>query len=166
MGLGAVGRGRDLFQIVMLQGAGAPALHLLEVVLALYVAHKQQTLQRLYIGASGDHVHRHRDSGVVVVTKLGKDRFGVLAWLDEIPIFVFPVLCRLVSDLFTKGITFAKFFPYRLDDVVGVAVGLGEDQGLGHFLAAWKYLGQTVSEGLDDRSDLAGIDDVPIQLFG
>jgi hypothetical protein len=44
---------------------------------------------------------------------------------------------------------------HNLHDVVGMAVVLGEDQGLGHLGTAVKDLcEETVAEGLDDRADL------------
>jgi hypothetical protein len=47
-----------------------------------------------------------------------------------------------------------------------VAVGLGEDQGLGNFLTPRKNLRQLVTEGADDGADLVGVDDVAVELGG
>ncbi len=53
------------------------------------------------------------------------------------------------------------------DDVLGVGVVLGEDEGLGHPGAAGKDLGEElVLEGLDDGADLVRGDHVAVELVG
>jgi len=46
-----------------------------------------------------------------------------------------------------------------------MAVRLGKDERLGNFIAVGKYFRQFVLECLDDIANLAGIDDVLIQLL-
>ena len=136
----------------MAEGAGAAALHLLEVVAAFHVAHEQQALQRLHVGAGGDHVHGDSDAGEVVVAELGEDGLGILV--------------GLVGDLFAEGVPLAELLADDLDDVVGVAVGLGEDEGLGDLGAAGENLGEFLAEGSDDGADLVRHDDAIVELFG
>lgn len=45
-----------------------------------------------------------------------------------------------------------------------MAVGLGKDQGFGHFLASRENLRQLVAEGADDGAYLVGVDDVAVKL--
>ena len=47
-----------------------------------------------------------------------------------------------------------------------MAVGLGEDEGLGHFFAAGEDGRQVVAEGADDGADLVRVDDVAVELGG
>ena len=150
VGLAARGGGRDFLQIVMVEGAGAAALHLLEIVAAPHVAHEQQAFQRLHVGARGDHVHRHGDARIVVVAELRQDGFRV---------FVGPV-----GDLLAKLVALAEFLAHGLDDVVGVAVGLGEDQCLRNFAAARKYRRQLVAEGTDNRAYLIRVDEIAVKF--
>ncbi|MCS1408503.1 MAG: hypothetical protein M2R45_01679 [Verrucomicrobia subdivision 3 bacterium] len=124
--LGGRGGRRDLLQVVIVEGARAAALHLLKVIAALHVAHEKQALKRLDVGAGGDHVHGHGDARIVVVAKLGENGLGV---------FLNPV-----GDLLAEFIAFGEFLAHGLDDVVGVAVGLGENQRFRHFAPARKYL--------------------------
>ena len=61
---------------------------------------------------------------------------------------------------------FGEFLAHGLDDVVGVAVGLGENKRLRDFIAAREYFRKLVSEGADDSANLIRIDDVAIELLG
>ena len=126
MGLGGSGR-RDLPEVVRHENAGAAALHLLEVVSGFDVAHEQQAFERLHVGAGGDHVHGDGDARVVIVAK---GRQGGLRVLGS------------VGDLAAELVAFAELLSDGLDDVVGVAVGLGEDQGLGKFPRPGNICGQ------------------------
>ena len=152
VGLATGGGGRDFLEIVMVKRAGAAALHLLEIVAALHVAHEEQAFERLDVGAGGDHVHGHGDARVVVVAELGKDGFGV--FFD------------LVGDLLAECVALAEFLAHGLDDIVGVAVGLGKNQRFGNFGTARKYLRQLVVEGADDRADLVRVDDGTVKFLG
>lgn len=67
-------------------------------------------------------------------------------------------------ELLAEGIAFAELFTDGLDDVVGVAVGLGEDESLGHFLPAREDFRQLVAESADDGANLVRIDDGTVQL--
>ena len=61
----AAASGRHGLQVGRRDHPRAPALHLLEVDLRLHVAHEDQALQRLDVGAGGDHVHGDGDARVV-----------------------------------------------------------------------------------------------------
>ena len=47
-----------------------------------------------------------------------------------------------------------------------MAVGFGEDKGLGHFISSGEQGRQCVAKGADDVADLAWIDDVTVELGG
>ena len=151
-GLGAVGAVADALEAVAIEAAHAAALHLLVVALAAHVAHEEQHFQRLHVGAGGDHVHGDGDARVVVVAEAGEDAVGVFF--------------GLVGDLLAEGVALAIDLAHDVDDVVGVAVGLGEDQGLGRFLAGGEDLRLHGGlHGLDHLADLAGVDDGAIQFL-
>ncbi len=122
--------------------ARAAALHLLEIALRADHAQEEQALQRLDVGAGGDHIHRHGDARVVGVAEAGDQVFGLLAR-------------GAVGDLLAELVALAELLPDDLDDVFGVRIILGEDQRLGHFRAPGEDLGkQPVPKGLDHRADL------------
>ena len=64
---------------------------------------------------------------VVVVAELREDRLRV--FLD------------LVGDLLAELVALGELLAHSLDDVVGMAVGLGEHKRLRDFTAAGEYLG-------------------------
>ena len=59
-----------------------------------------------------------------------------------------------------------KNVPGRTRTVLGVQVGLGEDERLGDLGAAGEDLRQPVAEGADHEPDLLGVDDVAVELAG
>ena len=139
-------------QIVTGQGSCTASLHLLKIVLAPHVPHEDQALNGLDVGSRGDHIHGDGDTGVVIVTERAEHALGVLGG---------------IGDLFAELVPFSKLLPHDLDDIVGVAVGLGEDQGLGHLTATGEQGGkQILLERAYHGTDLTGIDNVPIQLCG
>ena len=148
VGLGR-SRRRDLPEVVGIKDAGPPALHLLEIVPRFDVAHEQQAFERLHVGAGGDHVDGNGDARVVVVAKGCKRGLGVPG---------------TVSDLAAEVVALAELLPDGLDDVVGVAVGLGEDQSLGKFVTPWKHLPPLVAERAHNRSYLVGVHDRAVEL--
>ena len=152
VGLGADGGGRDFFQVVPIQRARATAFHLLEIVAAFHIAHEQQALQRLDVGAGGDHVHGDGNARVILIAELLQHGLGVFL--------------GFVGEFFAEGVALVKFLAHGLDDVVSVAVGFGEDQGFGHFGASGKNLRQFVAEGADDGAYLVKVYDVAVQLRG
>jgi hypothetical protein len=89
---------------------------------------------------------------------LGEDGFGVFV--------------VLVGDLLAEGVPLAELLADDVDDVVGVGIGLGEDEGLGDLVGAGgvgavgEDLGQFIAEGADDGANLGGIDDVAVEFFG
>ena len=151
VGLAAGRGGGDLLEVVVIEGAGAAALHLLEIVPAPHVAHEQQAFERLDVGAGGHHVHGHGDARVVVVAELREDGFRVFG--------------GFVGDLLAELVALAELLAHRLDDVVGVAVGLGEDERFRNFGAARKYLRPLVPKGADDGANLVRVDDGTVQFL-
>ena len=141
----------------MVERARAAAFHLLEVALRLHIAQEEEALERFDVRAGGDHVHRDGDARMVFVAELGEDRFRVLL--------------VLVGDLFAERVALAEFLADDLDDVVGVRIGLGEDERLGHFVGAvgggafGENGRQLVAEGADDGADLRGVDDVAVEFL-
>ena len=132
--------------------ADAAALHLLEEVAAAHVAHKEHHLHRLDVGAGGDHVHRDHDAGVEAVAELVNQYLRGSAG-------------GAVGDLLAEVVALGELLPNDVDDIVRVAVVLGEDDGLGHVFAAWENLGvDAVAESLNDRADLVHRDHGPVKL--
>lgn len=142
----------------MIEGAGAASFHLFEVAARFDVAHEEEAFEGFDIGAGGNHVDGDCDAGVVFVAKLGKDG-----------LWVFLVF---IGHLFAEGIALPELLAHDLDDVVGMGVGLGEDEGLGDFVfallvgAVGEDDGELVAEGADDGENLRGVDDVLVELLG
>ena len=128
--------------------------HLLEEHARLDRAQEEQHLQRLDVGAGGDHVHGDGDARVVGVAELGDQLFGRLA-------------ADAVGDLLAEVVALAKLLADDVDDGLGVAVVFGEDQGLGHNRAAGEDLGEeAVAVGAHDGADLVGRHDLAVELAG
>ena len=102
-----------------------PQLHLLEEAAAAHVAHEEHHLYWLDVGAGGNHVNGDDDAGVIAVAEGGEQVFR-------------PGPGGLVGDLLREVVALIEDQPGDADDVVGVAVVLGEDDGLGHVAAAGK----------------------------
>ena len=98
-------------------GAGAAALHLLEVLRRADVAHEEHALQRLHVGAGGDHVDGDRDPQRRASAERLELALGVAGG---------------VGDLGGEVVALAEHLPDRGDDLLGVVVVLGEDQRLRH----------------------------------
>ena len=148
------GVGRDGFQIVRLDDADAPALHLLEEGAGFDRAHEDDDLDGLDVGAGGDHVHRDGDAGMVAVAK----------GLDEV-LGIHPG--GAIGDLLGEFVALAELLAEDFDDVLRVGVVLREDEGLGHLGAAGKDLGEELLlEGFDDGADLVRGDHVAVELVG
>ena len=76
-----------------------------------------------------------------------------------------PVVLEVI--FWQKSLPWPNSSRMIFDDVVGVEVGLGEDQGLGDFGAAGEDLGeQPVPEGADHQPDLVLGHHVPVELVG
>ena len=72
-----------------------------------------------------------------------------------------------VGDLLGEFVALAEFLAQDFDDVFGVVVVLGEDEGLGHFGAGGEdFAEQFVAEGAHDGADLVRGDDVAVELVG
>ena len=117
------GVGRDALQRVGIDDPAAPPLHLLEVGQRPDVPHEEQAFQRLHVGAGGDHVHGDGDAGDVGVAEFGQQVVGLLAG-------------GLRRDLLAEVVALAELLADDPHDVLGVQVGLGEDERLGDFGAA------------------------------
>ena len=148
------GVGRDALEVVGLDHADAPALHLLEEGAGFDGAHEEDDFDRLDIGAGSDHVHGDGNAGQ------RRDTEG----LDEI----FWVRAGgAIGDLLCEVVPLAEFLAHDLDDVVGVGIVLGEDQRLGHPGAAGKDLSEELLlERLDDGADLVRGHHVAVELVG
>src|SRR5690349_4099065 len=72
-----LGIGRHLAQLRRGDRARAAPFHLLEIERRLHVAQKDQHLERLHVGAGGDHVDGDGDAGVVVGAELPDQLLGV-----------------------------------------------------------------------------------------
>ena len=71
--------GVTFLQVIKIDGARAAAFHLLKVVAAFHIPHKEQAFQWLHVRAGGDHIHRNGDARMVVVAELRQDAFGIFA---------------------------------------------------------------------------------------
>ena len=140
-GLG-VGVWRHLAQLLGRDRARAPALHLLEILRRLDVAQEDQRLDRLHVGAGGDHVDGDGDARIVVVAELADQKLGIAA-------------VGAIGDLLGEVVALAEHVAHDADDLLGVIVVLGEDKRLRDLAPAWKELGeQRVPIGLDNGADL------------
>ena len=150
----ARGIGRDGLQIVRLDDADAPALHLFEEGAGFDRAHEDDDLDRLDVGAGGDHVHGDGDAGMVAVAK----------GLDEV-FRIHPG--GPIGDLLGEFVALAELLAEDFDDVLRVGIVLREDEGLGHLGAAGKDLGEELLlEGFDNGADLVRGDHVAVELLG
>ncbi len=151
-------RRRNFFQIVKTDDAGSASFHLLKVVSAFYISHKEQAFQRLHVSACGNHIYRNGNAGIIIVTELSQYRFRV---------FIGPI-----GYFFAKAVFFVKLFAYNLNNIVSVAVGFGKNQCFRYFKmtllikAVGEHLWQMLFEGSDNQTNLVWIHDVFIQLFG
>ena len=142
--------GRDFLEIVFQKRARSSSFHLLEIVLAAHIAHEDKAFDGLYIRASCNHVDGDGDTRIIVVAEGAQDAFGVLGG---------------VSDLLAELVALAKLLTDDLDDIVGMAVGLGEYQRFRDFLAAREQRRlPIIPERADNGADMAWIDDVPVEL--
>ena len=149
-----LGVGRDAPQGVEVDHPHAPSLHLLEVSGALDVPHEQQAFERLHVRAGGDHVHGDGDPGVVAVAELGEQVLRLLPG-------------RAIGDLLGEVVPLAELFPQDAGDVLGVAVVLGEDEGLRNLGATGENLGEEpLLERAHDEPDLVFGDHIPVELVG
>ena len=151
MRLGRNSRRGHFLQVVIAQGSRASAFHLLKIIQAFNVPHKEQAFQRLNVRTCGNHVHCNRYSGIVKIAEICQHRF----W----------VFFGFIGHFLAKGIAFPKLFPHYIDYVIGMTVVLGKNQGFRDFLSAGKDLWPLLLKRPYHVSYLAGIDHVPVQLF-
>ena len=151
MGLRGFGGRAGFLERVVIERAGLPPFHLLEVAFRFHVAHEEQALQRFHIGAGGDHVHGDGDARIEIIAELAEDGLGIFL--------------VLVGDLLAEAVLLIELLADDLDDVVGVGIGLGEDKGFRDFLAVRENGRQGIAEGADDGANLGGIDDVAVEGF-
>jgi hypothetical protein len=114
---------------------------------AANVAQEHHDFERLDIGSRGDHVHGRGDAWVVTVAEQADDGFGLIAAVclpgddfcfrsvlgDDFP--ADAAGAGPVGDLLAEVVAFTKFLADDLDDVFGVVIVLGEDEGLGDGVA-------------------------------
>ena len=131
-----------------------PPLHLLEKVAAAHVAHEEHDLDRLDVGAGGNHVHGHHDARVEAVAELRDQVLGLGPG-------------GAVGDFLAEVVAGGKLLSDDANDVIGVAVVLGEDDGLWHVPPAREYLRRhPVAESLDDGAYLVLRHHVSVKLAG
>ena len=144
----------DRLQVVGLDDPHAAALHLLEEGAGFDRAHEHDDLHRLDVGAGGDHVHGDGDAREMAVAEGLDEVLGLGAG-------------GAVGDLLGEVVALAEFLAQDLDDVLGVVVVLGEEQGFGNLGAAGEDFGeQLVAEGAHDGADLVRGDHVAVELVG
>ena len=142
-------------------------------------AHEEDDLERLDVGAGGDHVDGDGDARVVAVAEGLEDlvRREIRDLFQSTSSISLPSLrsssstiaheAGAVGDLLAEVVALAELLADDADDVVGVGVVLGEDQRLRHFGAAGEDLGEElVAEGADHGADLVLGDHVAVELVG
>ena len=145
-------RGSDLLQIVLAESPGASAFHLLKIVLAAYIAHENQALDRFHIGTSCNHIYSNSNSWIVVIPEGTQDGFRIF---------------RSISNLFAELVALTKFLADDLNNIICVAVGFGKDQSLGYFLTPGeKGCIESILKRTDNGADLTGVHNVPVKLRG
>ena len=153
-------------QALFIKRACAAPFHLLKIVAAFDIAHKQQAFERADIGSRSNHIDGNGNARVVAIAEIRQDGFGFFALFDDFAVFTHNIVFGFVSDFFAKFVALPELFPHHFDDVVGVAVVFGKNQGFGHFLTIWEHYGQMVAEGTDNSTDLAWIDNISVELLG
>ena len=148
-----LGVGRDALQHVGIDHPATTPLHLLEVGQRPDVPHEDQAFERLHVGSRGDHVHGDGDTREIRVAELGQEFVGLLAGAFR-------------RDLLAEVVPLAEFLPNDPHDVLGVQIGLGEDERFGNLGAAGKDLRQLVLERADDQANLILGHHVPVKLVG
>ena len=133
-----VGVWGDGFQLVRVDDPDASTLHLLEEDAALHGPHEHDNLNGPDVRPGGDHVHGDRDTRLEAVAER----------LNEVS----RVRGRhLVGDLLTEGVAPTELVAHDSDDVLGVTVVLGEDQGFRHLSATGEDVREeAVAEGADN----------------
>ena len=139
-------------QVVKAQGSCPSAFHLLKIIEAFDIPHKEQAFQRLNIRACCNHVHSNRYSWIVFVAKSRQYRF----W----------VFFGFVRYFLAKGIAFSKLFPHNIDNIISMAVVFGKNKSLGNFLSSGKDFRQLLLKCPYHAPYLAGIDNFPVKLPG
>ncbi len=160
VGFGAgVGTG-DGLEIGGGEHAGAAAFHLFEVDAAADIAEEEEALEGFDVGACGDHVDGDGDAEL-----RGGAEFG-----DEVLTFggfAGGGVLGLVGDFLAEVGAFGEDLPDEVDDVFGVAVVFGEDEGFGDEGAAGEEVGEEgVFECGEDGADLGRDDDAAVEFFG
>ena len=153
-------------QAFFIKRACAAPFHLLEIVAAFDIAHKQQAFERADVRSCGNHIDGNGDARVVIVTEIRQDGFGFFALFDDFAVLSHNIVFGFVRNLFAEFVALPELFAHHFDDVVGVAVVFGKNQGFWHFLTIRENYRQVVTECPDNGADLAWIDNIPVELFG
>ena len=158
MGLHPGVRAADGLQIRGGEDAGAATFHLLEIDAAADIAQEEEAFERLDVRAGGDHVHGNGNAELRRGAEFLDEVLG-LGW------FAGGRVLGLVGDFFAEIIAPAKDLAANVDDVLGVGIVLGEDEGLGNECAAWKEFGeQGIFERLKHGADLGRHNDGAVQF--
>ena len=171
--------GIDLFHLGVGHDAHAATFHLLEEILRRDAAHEEDDLQRLDVGAGGDHVHGNGDAREVAIAKGAEDLVGRetggafpgdffdFAAVGLLLLFHEANEAGAIGDLLAEVVALAEDFAADADDVVGVGVVLGEDERLRQVGAARKHFSEDfVAEGGEHGANLVGRDDITIEAAG
>ena len=126
-------------QAFFIKRACAASFHLFEIVAAFDVAHKQQAFKRAHVCSRGNHIDGNGDARVVAVAEIRQDGFGFFALFDDFAVFTHNIVFGFICDLFAEFVALPELFPHHFDDVVGVAVVFGKNQGFGYFLTIWEH---------------------------
>ena len=134
--------GRNGLQFGRIDNADAAPLHLLEEETALDGTHEHNDFDWLDISARRDHIDGDGDARVVAVAEILNQVLRAAAGAQ-------------IRDLLAEVVAFAELLTEDANDVLGMAVVLGENQCLGNFLASGKDLAEeTILEGLGDQANL------------
>jgi hypothetical protein len=120
-------------------------------------AHEDDDFHRLDVGAGGDHVHGDGHAGVVAGAEVFDELLGAGA----------AALGAAVGDLLRELVAAAKLFAQDFDNLFGVVVVFGKDEGLGQLGAGGEHVGvPAVAQGAHHGADLVGRLHGAVQLFG
>ena len=160
MGLGVGIGAADGLQVGGREDAGAAAFHLLEIAAAADIAQEEEAFEWLDVGAGGDHVDRDGDAELGRRAELLDERLRLLVAHRLLVV-------GLVGDFLGEVVALAEDLADDVDDVLGVGVVLGKDEGLGNESATGEEFGEKgVLECLNDGADLRLDHDGAVEIAG
>ena len=141
-------------EIIFIDNAHAPALHLLEKTAGLHTAHEHDHFKGFDVRTGGDHVHGNGNPGMITVSEFRDEIFRL-----------FPGC--LVGDFLSKIIPLCKFLTHDFNNVFSVAVIFCKNQGLGHLGAAGKnFRKKLVPKCTDNRAYLILCNHITVKFVG